>query len=74
MLGLIISGVGSSLFASPNSHLVMSSVGEKHYGTASATITTMRGLGGTVGMSIVLLILTLFLGMLILLPLIIKHS
>lgn len=62
MLGLIISGVGSSLFASPNSHLVMSSVGEKHYGTASATITTMRGFGGTVGMSIVLLILTLFLG------------
>lgn len=61
-LGLILGGVGSSLFSSPNSHLIMNSVKEKYYGVASATITTMRGFGGSLGMSIVLVILTLCLG------------
>lgn len=61
-LGLILGGVGSSLFSSPNSHLIMNSVQEKYYGIASATITTMRGFGGSLGMSIVLVILTLCLG------------
>lgn len=61
-LGLILGGIGSSLFSSPNSHLIMNSVQEKYYGVASATITTMRGFGGSLGMSIVLVILTLCLG------------
>lgn len=60
--GLILGGIGSSLFSSPNSHLIMNSVQEKYYGVASATITTMRGFGGSLGMSIVLVILTLYLG------------
>ncbi len=61
-LGLILSGIGGSLFASPNAQLIMSSVNKKHYGIASATITTMRGFGGTIGMSIVIVILPIFLG------------
>jgi MFS family permease len=61
-LGLILGGIGSSLFSSPNSHLIMNSVQEQYYGVASATITTMRGFGGSLGMSIVLVILTLCLG------------
>jgi len=61
-LGLILGGIGTSLFSSPNSHLIMNSVQEKYYGVASATITTMKGFGGSLGMSIVLVILTLCLG------------
>lgn len=61
-LGLILAGVGTSLFSSPNSDLIMSSVEKEYYGSASASITTMRGFGGSLGMSIVLMILTLYLG------------
>ena len=61
-LGLILGGVGNALFSSPNSHLIMNSVQEKYYGVASATITTMRGFGGSLGMGVVLVILTICLG------------
>ncbi|MTK63963.1 MAG: MFS transporter [Methanobacterium sp.] len=59
ILGLTLSGIGASLFSPPNSHLVMNSVKKKYYGVASASITTMRGFGGSLGMSIVLVVLTL---------------
>jgi MFS family permease len=62
ILGLTLSGIGTSLFSSPNSHLIMNSVEKKYYGVASASITTMRGFGGSLGMSIVLVILTIVLG------------
>jgi len=62
ILGLTLSGIGTSLFSSPNSHLIMNSVEKKYYGVASASITTMRGFGGSLGMSIVLVILTILLG------------
>jgi MFS family permease len=62
ILGLTLSGIGTSLFSSPNSHLIMDSVEKKYYGVASASITTMRGFGGSLGMSIVLVILTIVLG------------
>ena len=62
ILGLTLSGIGTSLFSSPNSHLIMNSVEKKYYGVASASITTMRGFGGSLGMSIVLVTLTLVVG------------
>ncbi len=60
--GLIFIGIGFALFSSPNTNAVISSIEEKYYGVASATLTTMRVMGQMFGMGITMLILALFIG------------
>ncbi len=56
-LGLL--GFGFALFSSPNSNAIMSSVDRPHYGMASAILATMRLVGQTLSMGIVMLTFTL---------------
>jgi hypothetical protein len=51
-----------ALFVSPNTNAVMSSVDKKFYGVASGTMATMRVIGQTLSMGIVMFMFTLFLG------------
>lgn len=60
--GLILIGTGFAFFSSPNTNAVISSIKEKHYGVASATLTTMRVMGQMFGMGITMLVLALLLG------------
>jgi EmrB/QacA subfamily drug resistance transporter len=62
IFGLIVLGVGFGLFSSPNTNVVMSSVDKKIYGTASATLATMRSTGMMFSMAIAALSMHLFLG------------
>lgn len=62
ILGLGVLGLGVGLFSAPNTNAIMSSVEKKFYGAASATLSTMRLLGQTFGMGLVLIILAIFLG------------
>ncbi|MDW7992565.1 MAG: MFS transporter [Anaerolineae bacterium] len=59
-LGLL--GFGFALFTSPNSNAIMSSVDRSHYGVASAILGTMRLIGQTMSMGIVMLIFALWMG------------
>lgn len=59
-LGLL--GFGFALFSSPNSNAIMSSVDRSHYGVASAILGTMRLIGQTLSMGIVMLIFALWMG------------
>ncbi|MDH7594342.1 MAG: MFS transporter [Methanomicrobiales archaeon] len=59
-LGLL--GLGLALFSAPNTNAIMSSVPQKFYGTASATVATMRALGMTIGMAIVMLVFAYIIG------------
>jgi EmrB/QacA subfamily drug resistance transporter len=49
---LILSGVGSGMFQSPNSSLIMGSVPRDRLGSASAMLATMRQVGLTLGMAL----------------------
>jgi MFS family permease len=60
--GLMVCGAGLSLFASPNSNAVMSSVDSASYGVASGTMQTMRLVGQNLSVSIATLIIALFIG------------
>lgn len=60
--GLIILGFGFALFSSPNTNAVMSSVEKRFYGVASATLSTMRSIGMTFSMGMVMLIFAIYLG------------
>ncbi len=62
VLSLSILGFGLALFASPNTNAVMSSVGKRYYGVASATLGTMRLFGQMMSMSIAMLVFALYLG------------
>lgn len=59
---LVIMGIGFSLFSSPNSNAIMSSVEKKQLGNASGMIGTMRNAGQTFSMAIALMLLALFMG------------
>jgi len=59
---LILLGLGLALFSSPNTNAVMSSVDEKLYGFASATISTFRLVGMTLSMGIVMLLIGVHVG------------
>jgi len=59
-LGIL--GFGFGLFSSPNTNVVMSSVENKHYGVASATLATMRNLGMMFSMAIASLSVHIFIG------------
>ncbi|MFH1130591.1 MAG: MFS transporter [Pseudomonadota bacterium] len=59
---LVFLGFGFALFSSPNTKAIMNSVDRKTYGVASAVVGTMRQVGMTFSMGIVMMILTLHLG------------
>jgi MFS family permease len=59
---LILLGAGLSLFSSPNTNAVMSSVDRRFLGIASSTLGTMRLVGQMVSMGITMIILALTIG------------
>jgi EmrB/QacA subfamily drug resistance transporter len=59
---LVLLGLGVVLFLSPNINTIMSSVTAKYYGVASATRSTMRQVGMTFSMGIVMLLFAVYLG------------
>jgi EmrB/QacA subfamily drug resistance transporter len=60
--GLLIIGIGFAFFSSPNTNAVMSCVDRKNYGVASATLATMRQIGMTFSMGMVMLIFGIYIG------------
>jgi len=59
---LIITGLGFSLFSSPNANAIMSSVEKRYYGSAAGSIATMRVLGQMNSMMLVTLVFALLIG------------
>jgi len=59
---LVIMGAGFSLFSSPNSNAIMSSVSRKQLGNASGMLGTVRNVGQTFSMAIALMLLAVFMG------------
>ena len=59
---LAVLGFGFALFSSPNTNAVMGSVEKRFYGVASATLGTMRLVGGAFSMGIAMLIFGALLG------------
>ncbi|MDQ5985394.1 MAG: Riboflavin transporter RibZ [Syntrophus sp. SKADARSKE-3] len=55
-------GLGFALFSSPNTNAIMSSVENTYYGVASGMLATMRLMGQTMSMAIVMLIISLHIG------------
>jgi len=62
VLGLVVVGLGFGLFSSPNMNAIMGSVSRKYFGVASATAATMRLVGQTFSMGVVLILFALFIG------------
>jgi MFS family permease len=62
VLLLFLLGFGFGLFSSPNSNVIMSSVAQKYYGQASATMGTMRLTGQAFSMGIATMAISLSLG------------
>lgn len=65
---LILLGLGIGLFSSPNTNAIMSSVEKKFFGTASATVATMRIIGQTLSMAIAMLIISIVIGRVEIIP------
>jgi len=59
---LVLLGFGSALFISPNTNAIMTSVKQRVYGVASATLATMRQVGMTFSMGITMLLLAIYMG------------
>jgi EmrB/QacA subfamily drug resistance transporter len=59
---LILIGFGFGFFASPNTNAVMSSVRQRFYGVASATLATMRQVGMSFSMGIAMLLFATHIG------------
>lgn len=62
IIALLITGLGFSLFSSPNTNAVMSCVDKEEYGVASSILATMRSIGHTLSMVIVTIIVTRYMG------------
>lgn len=62
IISLIIIGTGFGLFSSPNTNAVMSAVDKRFYGVASGTLGTMRSIGQTLSLGVVLLLFALYIG------------
>ncbi|MBW1973198.1 MAG: MFS transporter, partial [Deltaproteobacteria bacterium] len=58
----IFFGIGFSLFASPNTNAIMSSVEKRFYGIASATVAIMRMIGQMLSMGIAMFLFTIYMG------------
>ena len=61
-LALALTGVGFSLFSSPNTNAIMGSVDKKDYGSASGTAATTRVLGQLSSMMLVAFAMSLIVG------------
>ncbi|MDD5509326.1 MAG: MFS transporter [Dehalococcoidales bacterium] len=59
---LVLMGAGFALFTSPNTNAIMSSVKQRFYGVASATMATMRQIGMSFSMGITMLLFTIYIG------------
>jgi len=62
VMSLSLLGLGFAFFSSPNTNAIMSSVENRFYGIASATLATMRLLGQTVSMGIAMALFALYIG------------
>ncbi|MEI6424718.1 MAG: MFS transporter [Lentisphaerota bacterium] len=62
ILDLALLGLGFALFSSPNTNAAMSAVEKQHYGIASSILGTMRMLGQTFSMAIVMFVASVHLG------------
>jgi len=62
IVSLITLGAGFALFSSPNTNAVMRSIGKKHFGVGSATLSTMRIIGQILSLGIATLMFALLLG------------
>ena len=61
-IALVVTGLGFSLFSSPNVNAIMSSVSRKHLGAAAAAVSTTRILGQLFSMVLITLIIALTFG------------
>lgn len=61
-------GFGLSLFSSPNTNAIMSSVDKRLYGVASSTLGTMRLTGQMLSMGITMIIFAVFIGRVEIIP------
>tara|TARA_B110000027_G_scaffold115379_1_gene125533 strand:- start:11 stop:712 length:702 start_codon:yes stop_codon:yes gene_type:complete len=61
-IALVVTGLGFSLFSSPNVNAIMSSVSRKHLGAAAAAVSTTRILGQLFSMVLITLIMALTFG------------
>lgn len=68
IISLIIIGVGFSLFSSPNTNAVMSSVDKSQYGLASAILGTMRITGQMFSLGIAMLFFSIIIGKQVITP------
>ncbi len=59
---LIITGLGFSLFSSPNANAIMGSVNKRYYGSATGSLATMRILGQMTSMVLVTFVFSTFIG------------
>lgn len=62
LAALALSGLGFSMFSSPNTNAVMSFVEQEAYSAASSALSTMRSLGHTASMAVVTLVTGIFVG------------
>ncbi|MFC1910995.1 MFS transporter [Chloroflexota bacterium] len=62
LIGLIVMGLGIALFISPNTNAIMGSVESRFYGTASATLSTMRQVGIMISMGIAMSMFAILIG------------
>jgi EmrB/QacA subfamily drug resistance transporter len=65
---LVLLGLGFAFFSSPNTNAVMSSVPKPQYGVASGTLGTMRLVGQMLSMGIAMVIITVFIGRVMITP------
>lgn len=68
ILALIVTGLGFSLFSSPNVNAIMSSVEKQSYGSANGVLATMRLIGQMSSMVLVTLIFVIVLGSVAIVP------
>ncbi len=62
IMGLVVIGIGIGIFSAPNMNSIMGSVKRKYFGVASATVGTMRLLGQTFSMGLILIIFAVYIG------------
>jgi MFS family permease len=65
---LVLLGLGFAFFSSPNTNAIMSSVTKLYYGVASGTLGTMRLVGQMLFMGIAMVIISLFIGRVMITP------
>jgi EmrB/QacA subfamily drug resistance transporter len=65
---LVLLGLGFAFFSSPNTNAIMSSVTKPYYGVASGILGTMRLVGQMLSMGIAMVIISLFIGRVIITP------